>query len=153
MFLLNEVKMRKRQIFYVFDEHTDYIAECEKLGFVPVKYDGCFVKQFELNGKRYDVLGRNECYSGWEINIVQEGIDEFDELMFMLLNSHTYDERVVSIGLMLKNYYDCFLSELTKKSPQDKSKKKLVKLITKNICKNSYDVSNMKELIEICKSM
>lgn len=148
--------MIKKQVFYVFDEHTDYIAECEKLGFVPIKYDGSFVKQFELYGKRYNVLGRNECYSGWEINIVQEGIDQFDELMFVLLNSHTYDERVVSIGLMLKNHYDCFLSELTKNFPQDKfdrKKKKTVKLITKDICKNSYDVSNMKELIEVCKSI
>lgn len=148
--------MRRKQVFYVFDEHTDYIAECKKLGFVPVKYDGRFVKQFELCGKRYNVLGRNECYSGWEINIVQEGIDQFDELMFVLLNSHTYDERVVSIGLMLKNHYNCFLSELTAKFSQDRfdrKKKKAVKLITKDICKNSYDVSKMKELIEICKNI
>ena len=148
--------MKRIQMFYVFDEHTDYIEECEKLGFVPVGYDGYRVNQFERHGKRYNVLGRNECCSGWEINIVQEGFDKFDELMHLLLNSHVYDERVISIGLMLKNHYNRFLTELTKKFPQDRfdrKKKKVVKLITKDICKNSYDVSNMKELIDICKSM
>lgn len=148
--------MKRTQIFYVFDEHTDYVAECEKLGFVPIKYDGNYVKQFERDGKRYNVLGRNECCSGWEINIVQDGFDSFDELMFLLLNSRKYDERVICIGLMLKNHYSRFLSELVKKFPQDKfdrKRKKVVKLIIKDICKNSYEVSEMKELIEICKGI
>lgn len=146
--------MGKKQIFYVFDEHTDYIAECKKLGFVPIDYDGYHVKQFEKNGKKYNVLGRNECYSGWEINVVKEGVNKFEELMTLLLKSRIYDEKVVCIGLMLKKYYNNFLSEFSKEFPEDsfnRKKKKVAKLIAKDICCKSYEVSEMKELLEICK--
>ena len=146
--------MMKSQIFYVFDEHTDYIRECEKLGFVPVEYEGFRVTKFEKQGRKYNVLGRNECYSGWEINVVHEDVDSFEELMFLLLNSRIYDEKAVSIGLMLKNHYNDFLSELNKGFPQDRfnrKRKKAVKLITKDICGKSYEISEMKELLEICR--
>lgn len=137
----------------MFDEHTDYIRECEKLGFVPVEYEDYRVTKFEKQGKKYNVLGKNDCYSGWEINVVDEEVNTFEELMFLLLNSRIYDEKAVSIGLMLKNHYSSFLSELDKGFPKDmfnRKRKKAVKLITKDICGKSYKVSQMKELLEIC---
>lgn len=148
--------MKKKQIFYVFDEHTDYIKECKKNGFVPIKYDGYHVKQFEKFGKTYSVLGRNDCYSGWEINIILDDVSTFEELMHILIDSHVYDEKVVSIGLMLKNYYEQFIAKLSQEFPKDKfniKKKKIVKLITQDVCENSFEVSNMKELLEICKKI
>lgn len=147
--------IKRKQKFYVFDEHTDYIAECKKLGFIPTKYDDYFVKQFICGEEKYDVYGRNECYSGWEINVVQSENYSFENLLSILLNSRIYDERVVSIGLILKKYYSLFLTAFTNDSFQGRleKKKKIAKLILKDICKKSYDVSKMNELIVICKNI
>lgn len=141
-------------MFYVFDEHTDYIAECKKIGLLPIEHEDCFVKQFYCGETRYDVFGRHECYSGWEINVVQSGSYTFDDLLNILIDSHIYDEKVVSLGFILKNHYKSFLDTLMNDSLQDRcGKKKIIKLITKDICKKSYDVSKMKELIQICKNI
>lgn len=137
----------------MFDEHTDYVLECKKIGFIPIKLCDYYVKEFDLYGKKYIVLGRNECYSGWEINLVPMEVFDFNELLFIALKSKIYAEKVVSIGLILKYYYNDFLTELKNfflGCKLNKDQKKLIKLILKDISKNSYEVGNMKELLKLC---
>lgn len=146
--------IKKRRKFYVFGEHTDYVAECEKMGFVPSKRDGHFVEQFICGKHKYNVYGVHECYSGWEINVVQSGDYTFESLLYILLNSRFYSERIVSLGFILKYYYDEFLAEFTDDSSQNifgKKRKKIAKEIVKEVSERSDEVSEMKELIEICK--
>lgn len=143
----------KKQQFYVFDEHTDYLTECRKIGFSIYRQNTAFENTLELSNIMYRVLGRNDCYSGWEINIVEQKEFDFEELLFIALNSCIYDEKVVSIGLILKNYYSDFIDELRRDFQPcnlKHSQKKLLKLILKDVCKKSYQVGNMDELLEIC---
>lgn len=145
--------MNKYQRFYVFDEHTDYVRACEKIGFFTTKQIGCFAEEFTRNGEPYKVLGRNECYSGWEINIVPDRDFGFDELALMAFNSHIYDERAVSIGLIIKNFCDDFIALLNVRFLNHKLKrneKKLLNLIVKDISVKYCNVEKLQELTAIC---
>lgn len=149
------MKMKKDLDFYMFDEHIDYVKECEKMGFSVTKQDDLWVEEFEKNGRKYSVLGVHDCYSGWEINIAPSGDISFDDLLHTALNPRAEDERFVCMGLILKRYYSEIFATLKNdisRRKLSKNEKKLLKLIVNNIRFESDEVSEMKELIDICSN-
>ncbi len=138
------------QHFYVFDEHTDYIAECIKLGLTPVYDKGGDVNYFVHHQKKYIVLSVHECYSGWTTTIMALPCLGYGKLIQLLETTKIYDEKVGCIGMLLKKYNSLFL-EYVQKSPS-KCVKKLKRIIFKDIAPNSTYVSQMEDLIEFCKN-
>lgn len=59
----------KQHSFYVFDEHTDFVKECVKIGMKPLN-GGPYVEKFDFNGLIYQALSVNECYSGSEVTVM-----------------------------------------------------------------------------------
>lgn len=190
--------MRKKlKKFYIFDEHTDYIKACRRLGMVPVDnvrephlgnypcgefvvmgksdenvdnliervstnsfYDGfrfmrngIEVKRLECDGILYEVLGCNECYSGWEITVMALPEMKFHELVSLLCDTKDAGELRGSLGILLKKYYKEFCSVLTAGETFDrKTSRKIARLISQEIAENSEPVSEMHELLVWCRS-
>lgn len=46
--------MASVQKFYVFDEHTDYVKECKKIGMMPIGNE-IPVKSFEYDGAKQNM--------------------------------------------------------------------------------------------------
>lgn len=189
--------MRKKlKKFYVFDEHTDYIKACRRLGMVPVDnvreqdlghypcgefvvmgkpdenvenliervstnsfYDGfrfrkneMDVKYLECDGVIYEVLGCNECYSGWEITVMALPEMKFHELVSLLCNTKDAGELRGSLGILLKKYYKEFCPVLIAGEIFDrKASRKIAKLISEEIARTSEPVSEMRELLAWCR--
>lgn len=138
--------MRKK-IFYVFDEHTDYIKECERMG---MKSNKTLTEDFEFDGTKYKVLSPNECYSGWEITAMALPELSYSELFNIVMNSRFYDEIVGSIGILLKKYSDEFITYLKAQSSNNIRLRKIKKIIKKEISERDPNVKQMTELLDLC---
>lgn len=139
----------KRQLFYVFDEHTDFVSECVKLGMRPIK-GFPFVELFDFGGVIYKTLSVQECYSGWEITVMALPYMDYSQLICTLQVSKIYDEIVGCLGILLKEYSNDFLKYLTNCSKSDKRMKKIKKVILKELACRSRYVASMTDLLEIC---
>ncbi len=139
----------KKRFFYVFDEHTDYVRECKKIGMMPIEKE-VFVKNFDYDGIRYEVLNLYECFSGWEITVMATPELSYPELLNLMMNSRCYDEIVGSIGIVLKKYPNEFAMYLKSESSNQKRLLKIKKLIKKEIGVRNPDVKAMTELLKLC---
>ncbi len=139
----------KKRFFYVFDEHTDYVRECQKIGMKPIE-NNAFIENFEYDGTKYTVLSCNECYSGWEITVMALPEMSYSDLFDILMNSRFYDEIVGSIGIILKKHLDEFLRHLSSESLNNKRIKKVKKMIKKEISERNSNVKGMTELLNLC---
>ena len=139
----------KKQLFYVFEEHTDFVKECIKLGMKPIKGDQ-FVELFDFNGVLYKTLSVNECYSGWEINVMALPYMNYSQLINVLENTKIYSEIVGCIGILLKEHLDEFMKYLSESSNRDKRIRKIKKIIVKEISDRSSRVAEMYDLIKLC---
>lgn len=146
--------MKKLLQFYIFDEHTDYEKECIKLGMKPIAKSGGLVKAYSYGECEYVVLGRSECYSGWEHTIMKLPQLTYNQLYNLAINANIYDERVGAVGIMLKFHEDEFIDYLekviNKTIPFDKQIKKLAKLISTEIKQRSDYVSGMEIILKLC---
>ena len=139
--------------FYVFDEHTDYVYECKKMGMKPIGNE-TFIKEFIFDEVKYKVLSLHECFSGWEINVMAIPELSYSELLNVMLSSKYYDEIVGSIGIILKKHLNKFIEYLkleTSNSKQHRKIKKIEKIIKKEISERNPNVNKMDELLHICK--
>ena len=132
----------KKQYFYVFDEHTDYVRECTKIGMIPLSNEE-FVEYFEYDGAKYKVLSINECFSGWTIT--------YCELLNLMFNSRPYDEIVGSIGIILKSHLDEFILYLKTEHPKKRRLHKIKKLIKNEISERNSNVQQMFDLLSLCQ--
>lgn len=144
-----------KQLFYVFDEHTDYVQACIKLCMKPIKYHHTFpefVEEFNLDGVVYKTLGVHECYSGWCVTIMATPRMEYSQLITALVTTNIYDEFVGCLGILLKYHRDEFVVYLAESAKNDKRIKKIKKVILRDLAENCEIVRNMTQLLEVCKS-
>ena len=139
----------KKRLFYVFDEHTDYVIECEKLGMKPIE-NNAFIENFECDGTNYKVLSCNECYSGWEITVMALPEMSYSDLFDIMISSRFYDEIVGSIGIILKKHLDEFIRYLNTEPLNNKRLRKIKKMIKKEISEKNSNVGEMKDLLNLC---
>ena len=137
-----------KQVFYVFDEHTDVVTECKKKGLELCGNDLVF--EYISKDTKYILLSPHECYSGWAITLMALPCLNYEGLIKMVETSKIYDEIVGCIGMLLCNYTDSFIDYLTK--VQSKRSKKIKRIILSDIVGNSSYVSQMDQLIRICKT-
>lgn len=138
----------KKRLFYVFDEHTDYVRECQKMGMNPIVTDS-FPKDFEYGGTKYKALSRNECYSGWEIIVMALPEMSYSDLLALMMNSRFYDEIVGSIGIALKKYPHEFAAFLSNEPLANKRIRRIKKIINDEISKRNSNVRQMEILHDI----
>ncbi len=138
-----------KKAFYVFDEHTDYIRECEKIGMKPIG-NQTLVKYFLFGETKYEVLFCNECFSGWEITVMALPELSYSELLYMVMNSRFYDEIVGGIGIILKRHSDEFIRYLSSVTSNNKKVNKVKKIIKNEIGKRNPDVKAMTKLLKLC---
>lgn len=138
--------VQKKRLFYVFDEHTDYVRECQKMGMTPIIVTDSFAKDFEYDGTKYKALSCNECYSGWEITVMALPEMSYLDLVTLMMNSQFYDEIVGSIGIALKRYPHEFFTFLNNESLANRKIRKIKKIIKSEISERN---PNVKELIKI----
>lgn len=136
-----------KQLFYVFDEHTDVVRECAKEGLTPSgdSYFGGYVK----GDTQYVLLSPHECYSGWAVTLMALPCLEYEDLVKVVESSKVYDEIVGSIGILLKRHMTKFVNYLS--ANQNKRIKKVKRIILSDIVENSTYISKMLDLIEVCK--
>lgn len=139
----------KKRLFYVFDEHTDYVKECQKMGMNPIGTDA-FTKKFEYDGTAYKVLSCNECYSGWEITVMALPEMSYSDLLELMMNSQFYDEIVGSIGIAVKKYPHEFFEFLNNEPFVNRKIGKIKKTIKSEISERNSNVKEMIELIGLC---
>lgn len=138
-----------KQLFYVFDEHTNFVSECIKLGMKPIKgYP--FVEEFDSDGVIYKTLSVNECYSGWEITVMALPYMSYCQLIKTIQESKIYDEIVGCLGILLKDHLQEFMKYLSECSKSDKKIIKIKKIISKELASRSSYVSSMTKLLEMC---
>ena len=140
----------KKRFFYVFDEHTDYIKECKKLGMLPIGKE-MFIKEFNLNGTKYKVLSSHECFSGWEITVMAIPELSYSELLNLMINSRYYSEIVGSIGIILKKHLNEFIVYLKSEPSNNRKIKKIKKMIRTEISERNQNVQQMYELLSLCR--
>lgn len=139
-----------KQLFYVFDEHTDYIKECIKIGMKPIgNYP--FVREFEYDGVVYKALSVHDCYSGWTITLMALPYMNYEQLIMTLKTSKIYDEIVGCLGMLLKNHASCFEKYISQCRKPDKTMKRIKRIICNDIASNCTPVSKMDNLLRICK--
>ena len=137
-----------KQLFYVFDEHTDVLKECKKAGLKPSGEQ--FVTGYVFDDTKFILLSPHECYSGFAITIMALPCMNYENLIKVIESSTIEDEIVGSIGILLKKYTEKFTDYLSK--TQTRRIKKIKNIILKHIVDNSPYVSKMERLIEVCKS-
>ncbi|MBR5320733.1 MAG: hypothetical protein IKU41_02710 [Clostridia bacterium] len=139
----------RKLLFYVFDEHTDYVSECQKIGMIPTKgYP--YVENFLFDDVEYKVLSIHECYSGWEITLMALPEMSYNQLVCVLLNSKNYDELVGCLGIILKKYLERFIVDFDKFETSKRKFKKIKKIILNEISERSIYVSEMHTLLNKC---
>lgn len=138
----------KKRLFYVFDEHTDYVRECQKMGMNPILTDS-FLKDFEYDGTKYKALSCNECYSGWKITVMALPEMSYSDLLALMMNNQFYDEIVGSIGIALKKYPHEFVAFLSNEPPANKRIRRIKKIINDEISKKNSNVRQMETLHDI----
>lgn len=107
-----------RPLFYLIDEHEDNVIFCKKRRLKPIIYDEVKVPNTDITflnvqeysaGKYvYKVLQSAECYSGYPITLMREPQLSYDDLINVLLHTKKYDERLGSLGILLKQYPNDF---------------------------------------------
>lgn len=107
-----------RPLFYLIDEHDDNILFCKRKRLKPLIYkkakvpntDIVFldVQKYYTNKYVYKVLQSSECYSGYPITLMREPQLSYDDLINVLLRTKKYDERLGSLGVLLKHYPESF---------------------------------------------
>lgn len=146
---------KSKNLFYVYDEHTDYVKQCIKMGMIPQDRSSNLVESFIFDNVKYVLLGQNECYSGWEHNIMAMPQLSYERLMHLALHSNVYDERVGSLGILLKSHFTLFENNFINLINEDfqnkKQIKKMSKLILNEINNRSFQVSQMTNLLYHCK--
>ena len=135
---------KMRQLFYVFDEHTDVVRECLKKGLKPCG-NTCF-DGYVVGDTKYILVSPNDCYSGWAVTLMALPCLGYDDLIKLIETSKVYDEIVGSIGVLLKNHKGKFVDYLS-----ENQNKKIKKVILRDIVENSTYVSRMQDLIEVCR--
>lgn len=138
----------KKQIFYVFDEHTDFINECMKKGMIPC--GNPFRHGFMYGDTRYVVLSPHDCYSGWELTVMALPCLDYENLIIVLESSKVYAEIVGCIGILLKKHEKEFTDYIS--TLRTKRGKKIKKIILDELVERSLYVKKMTRLIEVCKS-
>ena len=136
------------QLFYVFDEHTNVLKECSKLGLK--FYDEQNVYKHVTKNIEYILMSPHDCYSGWTITLMAIPCLTYEELIKTIETSKIYDEIIGCIGILLKKHTETFIYYLSK--IETKRTKKIKKIILEDIVENSPYVSKMSKLIELCKS-
>lgn len=139
--------MKAKQFFYVFDEHTDVVKECIKIGLESCSEQSAFKSVFD--DTRYILLSPHDCYSGWPITLMALPCLNYEDLIRVLESSRIYDEIVGCIGILLKNHTEKFIDYISK--TQTRKSKKIKRMILNDIVDRSPYVSKMKRLIEVCK--
>ena len=139
----------KKRAFFVFDEHTDYVKECIKIGMKPIK-GHTYVEEFVYSGTKYKTLSMNDCYSGWTITIMALPKPTYIELIRIVLKSNCYDEFVGGLGILLKEYPQEFKRFLEKSSNKNKRIRKIKKTILNEISIRIPQVLVMSDLLLIC---
>lgn len=125
-------------------EYNDFLCKRNKI------CDRKFVYGKEI----YHVLGINDCYSGWEITVINQSAMDYDSLIDLVKNSREYDEIVGGIGLLLKDYYDRFYAVLVDENILSyKRRRKIAKLILTEIAERSEHVAEMEELLDVCRKI
>lgn len=135
-----------KQLFYVFDEHTNVGRECLKEGLIPCnnpRFDG-----YVCGDSEYILVSPNDCYSGWAVTLMALPCLEYDDLIKVVESSKIYDEIVGSVGVLLRKYKNKFVDYLSEN--QNKRIKRIKKIILSDIVENSTYVSKMWDLIEVC---
>ena len=139
----------KKQLFYVFDEHTDYVQECTEMGMIPLSNE-TFVEYFEFDGIKYKVLSVNECFSGWTITLMAMPKLSYSELLNVMLDSRSYDEIVGSLGIVLKEHLNDFILYLKTERSKKLRLHKIKKMIKNDISERNSDVQQMIDLLSLC---
>ena len=140
----------KRQLFYVFDKHTDFVRECIKIGMKSINKD-LFVGDFDFDGIIYKTLSVHECYSGWEITVMALPYMNYYQLIDTLQTSKIYDEIVGCLGILLKEHLTGFIEFLSKCPKSDRKIKKIKKFILKELTIRNIYVASMTELLDLCQ--
>lgn len=135
------------QLFYVFDEHTDIVKECLKVGIKPAGDQNTY--EYVKGDIKYILLSPHECYSGWTITLMALPYLSYMELIKVIETSKKYDEIVGCIGILLNKYTENFIDYLSKN--QTRKIKKIKRIILTDIVNNSPYVSKMIRLIQVCK--
>ena len=139
----------KKRAFYVFDEHTDYIKACEKIGMKAIG-DKPDVKHFLFGETEYEVLFCHDCFSGWQITVMELPELSFAELLQLVMSSRCYDEIVGGIGMILKKHSDEFVRFLSTETSNNKKVGKIKKIIKKEISERNPEVKAMTDLLALC---
>lgn len=136
-----------KQLFYVFDEHTNVVKECLREGLIPCDESNFYA--YIKEGTKYILVSPHECYSGWAVTLMALPCLGYDDLIKVIESSKVYDEIIGSIGMLLNKYTDEFVDYLS--NNQNKKTKKIKKIILSDIVENSTYVSKMTHLIEVCR--
>lgn len=169
--------MSKYLLFYLIDEHTNETVFCKKRGLIPCKYekkicyssdnsdeDYVFYRTIQYVDKRskcvYDVLDKQQCYSGFNTTLMRQPKLMFDDLIKTAITSKNRDERIGSIGILLKDYqtdFEKYLSNVIKTQFSDIKTKKRVKwmavFITDYIWKNTSFVWHLESIKKLCEKI
>lgn len=139
--------MKQGQLFYLFDEHTDVDKVLKKIGLQPC---GKHNDVFFLGDTKYIRLSPHECYSGCAVTIMALPYMDYTALINVIETAKNGDDIIGSTGLLLKKYPKAFTEYLSR--TQTRRSTKIKRIISRFIAANSSYVSEMKPLLEVCKS-
>ena len=138
--------------FYVFDEHTDYVKECQKIGLSKtIKYDKA-IEEWIVDDRVYKRLDPWECYSFLAIVLMQLPEPSFDVLFEMALKSKDYGEKYASLGIILAKHEKLLAHKIKTQRVLTREMKNLIKEIIR-LLNHSTVNEDFSELLALCDSI
>lgn len=158
--------MHKALLFYTIGEYTSVERYCKRKGLKPFKtimktldnQPFPVVTQYSKGEYIYDVLGYQDCYSGYMVTLMRLPQLAYQELLNVALTSHNSDERAGATGILLKDYpreFEDFLLMVSEKNIVDKQEKRqilrLTRFILDFVCAYTSYVQDMGTVISLCQ--
>lgn len=162
--------MNKPLLFYIIHEFTDIETYCKRKGLIPYKYKEMstgiegdpvikIAVQYIKEGYIYDVLEEEQCRSECMAVLMRLPKLTYEKLLSVALNSKYSDERIGSIGIILKDYpneFEQFLTSMLDADTADLQNKKNIKRISKyvyNLINESYLIRDLENMRDLCEKL
>lgn len=155
-------------LFYTIGEYTDIEKYCKRKGLKPHQtilktLDGQpfpVVTQYCKGGYIYDVLGFEQCYSGYMVTLMRlPGLSAL-ELWEVARASRSLDERAGAVGMLLKEHpetFEAFLSETCRKpvlsGRERRQLRRLASFILDFVCACNSHVQDREAILSLCRGL
>ena len=160
--------MHKALLFYTIGEYTSVERYCKRKGLKPFKtimktldnQPFPVVTQYSKGEYIYDVLGYQDCYSGYMVTLMRLPQLSYQELLNVALTSRNPDERAGATGMLLKDHpreFENFLLMVSEKDSAGKQEKsqilRLTNFILDFVCAYTSYVQDMGTVITLCQKI